>query len=288
MGPQHIFTVNVNNTEIDIILFTNPDHLFYAQAHTHTAHEFHYISDGKAILHLGAEPHPIEGGKCCLITRGSFHQIEMQTNYISRISALITPHAAEGNSAYLNMPENPDPYIEFPAEGRMKKLLDILIEYLSSESESIAANDYINALFTAIIIELLSKLSPDKKKHGPIKSSEEFIPHLSDESKKDKILSYFHNNLATASLEGLSDQLHLSRRQVARFLRDKMNDSFSALIKKYRIEHAKALIIANKHSLEEVAFLSGYNSYKGFYLAFQSYMGMNPQAFKEDILSRQK
>ena len=67
-----------------------------------------------------------------------------------------------------------------------------------------------------------------------------------------------------------------------------MNDSFSELIKKYRIEHAKALIISNKHSLEDISFLSGYNSYKGFYLAFQNYTGMNPQSFKESIHGRQK
>lgn len=288
MGPQHIFTINVNNTEIDVILFTHTDHLFYAQAHTHTAHEFHYIRDGKATLHLGTEPYTLEGGKCYLITKGSFHRIEMQTDYISRIGALISPHASDNTTSYFDITDKIEPYTEFIVEGRMKKLLDILIEYLDEERDSIVATDYINAIFTSIIIELVSKLSPDAKSHKKSKNTDEFLPHLSDESKKDRILAYFCSNLATATLEDLSNVLHLSRRQVARFLRDKMNDSFSGLIKKYRIEHAKSLIISNKNSLEEVAFLSGYNSYKGFYLAFQSYTGMNPQAFKEEVLSRQK
>lgn len=285
MGPQYIFSINVNNTEIDVILFLDPTKVFYAQSHTHSGYEFHYIRDGSAKLSIGNESHNLEPDGCYLISKGSFHKIDMISEKITRLGALITFHN-ENATAY-NPLEKLPPFTEIPIQKNLANSLTLLLDNLLDKKVDSSFEEYTKAAFTLVFIDLFRSLSLETFANKS-SNSDEYLPHLSDEAKKDKILQYFHNNLATANLDDLSKIVHLGKRQLERFLKDKMGENFSSFYKKYRIEHAKSLIISNKNSLEEIAFLSGYNSYKGFYLAFQSYTGMNPQAFKEDILSRQK
>ena len=159
----------------------------------------------------------------------------------------------------------------------------MLSEYLRDTPYENLSNDYVRSFLTLIYIELMEKLSPGVRGIAANAGVRQLSPKLSDEARKDKILTYFVNNLSAASLDELAEKLYLSKRQVARFLADKMNCSFSSLLQKQRIEHAKALIVSGTHTLDEIAYLSGYNSYKGFYNAFLRYEGVNPQTFKDNL-----
>ena len=286
MGPQYIFTLKIKNTSVDIILFVDPKKTFYAQAHSHSGYEFHYIREGEASLQFGSEAHILKPGSCYIVAKDSFHRIGMVTDSIVRIGALITLHEGK-DAAYEKTFDALPPFTEIRPNQKLNMLLDLLCDYLITKKTSSTFDEYVRSAFCLIFIELANSLAPEAKRADETNRIDDYVPHLSDEAKKDRILSFFHNNLATATLDKLSEELHLSKRQVARFLNDKMNDSFSGLLKKYRIEHAKVLIISGSHTLEEIAFLSGYNSYKGFYLAFQNYTGMNPKEFKESVLKKE-
>ena len=286
MGPQYIFSINVNNTDIDVILFLDPRKVFFAQSHTHSGYEFHYIRDGSAKLRIDNETHILHPNGCYLIAKGKFHNVDMISEKITRLGALITFH--NNKDAHSNPFEKLPALTEIPLRENLATSLELLLDNLLKKKDDPSFEEYTKAAFTLVFINLFRSLSLETFAKKSSETNDEYIPHLSDEAKKDKILSYFHNNLATANLDDLGKIVHLGKRQLERFLKDKMGESFSSFYKKYRIEHAKSLIISNKNSLEEIAFLSGYNSYKGFYLAFQDYVGMNPQSFKESIHGRHK
>ena len=284
MGPQYIFDITVNKRIYNIILFTNTNCGFSSVSHTHSGHEFHYIQDGEASILIGNASHPMRGGNCYLITKGNYHKTTGVSANLSRITLLINSLDADDDSAS-DFSGITSAFTEFPAEGRIKMLFDILAEYLRETSYESLSNDYVRSFLTLIYIELTKTLSPGISNIPTRIGVQQLNPKLSDEARKDKILSYFVTNLSTATLDELAEILFLSKRQVARFLAEKMNGSFSSLLQKHRIEHAKALIVSGSHTLDEIAYLSGYNSYKGFYNAFLRYEGVNPQTFKSSLQS---
>ncbi|MBQ2742846.1 MAG: AraC family transcriptional regulator [Oscillospiraceae bacterium] len=282
MGPQYPFELTVKNRIYNILLFADAQRNFTSQAHTHSGHEFHYMKEGEGSILIEGNTHPMHSGNCYLVTKGNFHKTTNVSTNLTRISLLINPQ----DELSCDTPDLLDiapAFTEFPAEGRIKIFLDILAEYLCNTPSESISNDYTSALLMLIYIELIEKLSAKGSDITVHAGVQPLNPKLSDEARKVKIFSYFVNNLSTATLDELAEMLSLSKRQVARFLNDKMNSSFSSLLQKHRIEHAKALIVSGAHTLDEIAYLSGYNSYKGFYDAFLRYTGVNPQTFKSTL-----
>ncbi|MBQ4315727.1 MAG: AraC family transcriptional regulator [Oscillospiraceae bacterium] len=282
MGPQYAFDITVKNRVYNILLFADAQRNFTSQSHTHSGHEFHYMKEGEASILIEGNTHPMHSGKCYLVTKGNFHKTTNVSANLTRITLLISSQD-ESTDDTPDLSDIAPAYTEFPAEGRIKILLDILAEYLCNTPNENISNDYASALSTLIYIELIEKLSPVVSDIAAHAGVQQLNPKLSDEARKVKIFSYFVNNLSTATLDELAEMLFLSKRQVARFLANKMNGSFSSLLQKHRIEHAKSLIISSAHTLDEIAYLSGYNSYKGFYNAFLRYEGVNPQTFKDSL-----
>lgn len=270
MGGLCTFTVWIKGRAVDIILFTNAGAGYHASAHTHSGHEFHYIHRGSARLWIGAEGYPLEAGGCCLVPKGVFHRIEMVSDTVSRFTLLINPQVPE---LFGKLP----PLTAFQAEGELEMLLTLLIRALTGDQTTEGFESYLHSGVTMLLIKLLERLAPGE----PQRSAP--VPARSEEAMKQEILSYVANDLAGATLTGLSKLLHMSPRQVSRFLEEKMGESFSSLLRKHRIEHAKALMISGHVSLEEIAFLSGYQSYKGFHSAFCKYTGVNPKAYKQSL-----
>lgn len=273
LGPQFTFSLQIRGSAVDVILFTNPTAKFYASAHTHSGHEFHYIQSGSSCLRIGNTHYPMTPETCYLVAKGTFHDIKMQTDSICRLSALIIPR--DSQSPFGDLP----PFTAFGAEGNLQQILKLLLAALSHRQNG-DFESYVHACVTMLLIELLGCLFPETSV-SPAPEKTPALINRSLESVKQEILSYMANNLATASMEELAALLHMSPRQTARFLQEKLGDTFSSLLRKHRIECAKGLMLSGNLSLEEIAFLSGYNSYKGFHSAFCKYTGVNPKAYKE-------
>lgn len=275
LGPQYTCSLNIGGCAVDVILFTNPAAKFYASAHTHSGHELHYIGSGSSSLRIGTQHYPMTAGNCYLVARGTFHDVKMLSESIYRLSALIIPR--DSNSPFGRLP----PFTAFSAAGNLEQILKLLLSALSNRQNA-DFESYVHACITVLLIELMGQLSPEIAE-ASVQERKSAPANRSLESVKQEALSYMANNLATASLEELAELLHMSARQTARFLQEKLGDTFSGLLRKHRIECAKALMLSGNLSLEEVAFLSGYNSYKGFHTAFCKYTGINPKAYKESL-----
>lgn len=274
-GPQYTFSLELRGSAVDVILFTNPTAAFYASAHTHSGHEFHYIREGSSSLRIGNGNYAMQPGNCCLVAKGTFHDITMCSPSVCRVGALIIPGSGDG--AFGKLP----PFTEFRAEGELLRILELLLAAIQ-RGQTRDFEVYARACVTMLLIALLKKLTPE----APATAGREdraAPENRSLESMKQEALSYIANNLATASLEALAELLHISTRQTARFLRENLGESFSALLRKHRIECAKALMLSGKLSMEEIAFLSGYQSYKGFHSAFCKYTGINPKAYRQSL-----
>ena len=78
----------------------------------------------------------------------------------------------------------------------------------------------------------------------------------------------YNRNIALADVAGF---LCLSEKQTGRLIRQYTGYHFKDALTRYRMEVAKQLIAAGKHTLTEVAELVGYHSYSGFWKAFNTF-----------------
>ena len=76
--------------------------------------------------------------------------------------------------------------------------------------------------------------------------------------------------------------LKVTPQQLSQVVNEKTNLNFTNYINTYRIEMAKEIILSldfNRHTIDSVAEMAGFNSKSPFYLAFKKNVGMTPKEF---------
>ncbi|WP_377086474.1 helix-turn-helix domain-containing protein [Myroides pelagicus] len=87
--------------------------------------------------------------------------------------------------------------------------------------------------------------------------------------------------LPSFSLEQLAQHLEKDRNEVSEILNKEMNTSFYQLVAKYRIEHAKQLLVDNcQMTIEAIVEECGFNSKSSFNKYFRLYEGCTPSVYR--------
>jgi transcriptional regulator GlxA family with amidase domain len=112
----------------------------------------------------------------------------------------------------------------------------------------------------------------------------QFSAMLDLEPKSDRIqdaLSYAKNHLGEPlTVEQLADIAHLSPRQFSRAFRDETRQSPAKAIEALRVEAARSMLEAGRHSMEAVAAETGFVDTERMRRAFLRAFGQPPQAIK--------
>ena len=89
---------------------------------------------------------------------------------------------------------------------------------------------------------------------------------------------------SNVSLTEISRSLDINPSYLSReFSKHFNNLSFGEYIRKLRIEKAKELMQANKYSLTEIAYLTGFSDQSHFTRIFKQHTSKNPSAYKKDL-----
>ena len=84
------------------------------------------------------------------------------------------------------------------------------------------------------------------------------------------------------SLEMASKELNISKHILSQYVNEVLGKSFSTLIKEYRVEKAKQLIVNDKNfTMEGLGYDSGFSSKSTFFIAFKAITGLTPAEFKK-------
>lgn len=103
---------------------------------------------------------------------------------------------------------------------------------------------------------------------------------------KEIIQDQIDTNL-TLSLKELSESLHVHPSYLSREFSKYFDDlSFGDYIRKLRIEKAIHLLDDSKHSLSEIAYLTGFSDQSHFNRIFKKYTGKNPSEFRKKSVKK--
>jgi AraC-like DNA-binding protein len=89
-----------------------------------------------------------------------------------------------------------------------------------------------------------------------------------------------------ASLEDLALKLNVSKNELADFLKKQVEENFTELLNKNRIEYLKELLKAKKHesfTIEALSEMAGFNNRRSMYNAFNKHVGVTPTEFIQSL-----
>lgn len=87
---------------------------------------------------------------------------------------------------------------------------------------------------------------------------------------------------ANLDLAGLAQQLDLSAHQLSELINSRLGKNFPRLLREYRVEAAKKMLLAEPHaSVLSVGLSVGFASQSGFYEAFRELSGMTPAKYRQ-------
>ena len=88
-------------------------------------------------------------------------------------------------------------------------------------------------------------------------------------------------------LSAVARQLHVSANYLSRLFRKETGMTLTAYIHRVRLEHARMLLAAGDHSISEIAYLVGYQTYRDFYRNFVKYERASPRQARRKLSAAQ-
>jgi len=170
-------------------------------------------------------------------------------------------------------------------------LVSILL-FLSFENGTLGI--YNNTMITVIIHRFLfiffilirPKFIDDAKFARPF---DQILPKNSGLSFQDFEFSYYANHYylsQDASLEDLALKLNVSKNELTDFLKKEIDENFTELLSKNRIDYLKELLKAKKYesfTIEALSEMSGFNNRRSMYNAFKKHVGITPTEFIQSL-----
>lgn len=95
----------------------------------------------------------------------------------------------------------------------------------------------------------------------------------------NKIIRYISTHIKDTSLADIAKRFSRHPNYISALLKSETGFSFSQILFDLRMERAKALLSNTLLSIEEIAYMTGYNGSSNFYKAFHKKFGMSPREF---------
>jgi YesN/AraC family two-component response regulator len=83
-------------------------------------------------------------------------------------------------------------------------------------------------------------------------------------------------------MEDLALKLNVTKNELSLFLRDEIEENFTELLNKNRVEYFKQLLNSKKYesfTIEALSEMSGFNNRRTMYNAFNKHVGITPTEF---------
>ncbi len=234
-------TINLKGEEITVFMqsgFFDFSRLI-SPPHKHSYTELQIILEGNAQIEVANTTYSLEKDDVLLIPQEHYHTRTSFGKDTKIISFLITKDV--GQCTVIKLPE---------------RLADLLAE------EIVAYNNGATEAKMHLYLSLLCAeiLGTDSYHLIPIRDRGFLI---------DEFFSKNYNQ--PSSLKKLAEILNLSEKQTERLVKAHTGNNFRDEMTCRRIETAKHLMKRERYSLSEIAELVGYQSYSGFWKAFNNY-----------------
>lgn len=243
--------------------------------HCHPEYELHIILEGSCRVDVEDRCYSLPEKSAILIAPGQYHSPVSLEKDFARFTLAFSTSAGKLEQA---LRERLSSCAVFPVSAQLCRICNDVFY------ESAAGNSYRRelqrSLVTQLIVYVLRLLGLSQKiKEEPDRlSGIERVSYIDD---------YFEHHFADkAGEEKLAQQLHMSKRQLARVLQKHYGMGFQDKLMRSRMDYATWLLRTTKKRIGLIAEEVGYGSESAFYQAFRRYFGVTPREYRAQNLNR--
>ncbi len=246
--------------------------VFRAGVHKHSFHEIHLCLSGSYVYQVGDEQFTITPGDLILLKAEEYHCMLNKTDDFGKVALgfSILPKkddmSGELNNAFSRMPA----LVSRQTEEIAEVFYTVLQEISQQKIGYLAA---VNALLLRVIL-LCARLNEGSASRRP-----DFTSRV--DQRVSELNTYINSRIhLPISCQEISDNIHLSARQVNRIIQNEFGMSLSAYIDRMKCAHAKELLLYSDMPTSKIAASIGYSNEFSFSKFFKRVEGMPPSQFR--------
>lgn len=271
-------TIKIDGMQFDV--WTNGVHsIGISGDHTHTGYELQTALSGQYSvmfadrqLQLGAP------GTLCLIPPGCSHRCCDAEENARQLALDFSLRRKPEKSAPLASAAEllpVDTPLLLAEEAPLCSALLLFFQEL--ERPGLASGLFLELLLQQILILLLRALKERSNTRDDLPTPEYDLQN----TRYNKIEAFLHRRYADPVTENdLAQELAVSRRQTSRIMRQYCGKSFREKLEEIRMHYALQYLLQTDISAERIAFLVGYGSASGFFVAFKKRFSVTPMEYR--------
>lgn len=269
MAKKEIIQTSLGDIVLELHIAPNSilisRHAWQTNRHSNVDHELQLIVSGTCSVEVEGTVYDLHAGQGILVLPGKFHKPISHSQDFDKLLFGFFPIA--GNP----VPDGDAPCIVLDFSPSTVTLARELMDEYADPGPF--HRKMTHSLLDQLAIRLLRKLGT---------TDEEGVPAVGVDLRVDVIDGFFADFLAdNVTKEDLAARLHLSSRQVNRFLQKRYGMSFREKLFSTRMQHAGWLLQHTRLSIQQIAPQVGYTSVPAFIRSFTRFHNRTPQQFRE-------
>lgn len=105
---------------------------------------------------------------------------------------------------------------------------------------------------------------------------------ITQDARMKEIMSYIQANYKKVTLDLLSEQFYMSKPYISKYIREKSGSTFSELVRKLRMDQAKAMLWESNMTVESISGSVGYQNVEHFNRLFRREFDMTPIQYRNE------
>ncbi len=252
--------------------------VWFQKMHFHSFYEMHYLLKGSMICDRGHSRQSIPPHSVCIIPPTVKHRFIPCSADARRLSFYISFERISGEPEGIY-----DRIVAALGSGKADLIKDKQIEDLFEQlsraniwSQNPVKYLQAQALLQLIMLRIASVCAPADGTVGKARSGD-----MRDMASSLVIEHYIWENYGTpVTVKSAADFCGISVRSLERVCERSFGKTFTELLRDYRMDTARNLILTTDLDLGEIAQITGYSSYDGFYKAWVKHFGSSPSELK--------
>lgn len=270
MPKKEIIRTTLGGTTLELhvslhaILATR--HQWETNRHSNVDYELQMIANGICSVEVEGTVYDLHAGQAILILPGKFHKPLSYSSDLDRLVVGYFPLAGQ----FIPDENVPCVVLDFSTSTTMlaRELMD---EY---ETPGPFHQKMTHSMLEQLTVQVLRKLGI---------TDTQAVPVVNTDLRIDVIDGFFADYLAeNVTKEDLAARLHLSSRQLNRFLQKRYGMSFREKLFTSRMQHAGWLLRHTGQPIRQIAPQVGYTSVPAFIRSFTRFHDKTPQQFREE------
>ncbi|MGJ9383477.1 AraC family transcriptional regulator [Salipaludibacillus sp. CF4.18] len=255
-------------------------------AHEHPLYEINLVTRGKQVFYIHGERYELEEGDLVLVRPGDVHsssgleKSEEGFNYFcvhfNIDDKLLLPYFKKTTDTFY--------HANSVLTRSIRPLLDRLINFSQQTKLSFADKMNLHSIMFELLAITVSCLEKDQKKHEKVSEQTFKVAYQIAQEIDQLIRKASHKEDIQESIvriEEVANHLDIS----VSYCNKVFNKVFDMSPRQYvtfrKLNDSKSLLIQEKYSIEQIAFMMGYHDSSHFSRQFKRWTGLSPSQYRE-------